>query len=103
MFTMHGYNCISKHRQLMKRGGIAMYITNNISYIRREDLEINVEGEYESIFIEIQHNKTNIVVGEIYRIPDTNLRTSINRYDTIISKLTDTNKDLIIATDQNCD
>ena len=60
-------------------------------------------ARYESIFIETQHNKKNIVVGEIYRIPDTNLRTSINRYDTIISKLTDTNKDLIIATDQNCD
>ena len=62
-----------------------------------------MEGEYESIFVETLHNKKNIVVGEIYRIPDTNLRTSINIYDTIISKLTDTNKDLIIATDQNCD
>ena len=66
-------------------------------YIRREYLEINVEGEYESIFIETQHNKKNIVVGEIYRIPDTNLRTSINRYDTIISKLTDTNKSSLLT------
>ena len=101
---MQGYDFIAKHRQLMKRGGVAMYRQNDIIYIRREDLEINMEGENESIFIETQHNKKNIVVGEIYtdRIPDTNLRTSINRYYVIISKLTDTHKDIIIATDQNC-
>ena len=62
-----------------------------------------MEGEYESIFIETQHYKKNSCWRNIYRIPDTNIRTSINRYDTIISKLTDTNKDLIIATDQKCD
>ena len=31
MFGMQGYNCISKHRQLMTRGGVASYIENDIS------------------------------------------------------------------------
>jgi len=104
MYNLTGYNFISRQRQHGKRGGVGIYIKNNINFARRDDLAINIDGQFESIFIEIQ-NKTsnNIIIGEIYRIPGTNETDSINRYDTILSKISNTNNDIIIGTDQNFD
>ena len=48
---------------------------------------INQPGIYESIFVEIQSPRLNAIVGEIYRIPNTNEIDSINMYETIVKKL----------------
>ena len=49
-----------------------LYIRENIHFSERTDLSINIEGEFESIFIEAKSNKHRFVVGEIYRTPGTN-------------------------------
>jgi hypothetical protein len=35
----------------MSKGGVAMYVSNNITFKIREDLSVFHEGEFESIFI----------------------------------------------------
>jgi len=61
-----------------------------------------VEEEYEFIFIETNISNNKTVIGEIYRVPNSNLQKSLERYNEILSRLKNT-KTFIIATDQNMD
>ena len=103
-FNIPGYNLLSRNRNT-KRGGVAIFINNKHNYQSREDLEIFVSGEFESIFVEIQEKDGNrgTIVGEIYRVPNTSEITSINRYENITKKLSDMPQNVIIGTDQNFD
>ena len=75
---------------------------NNVQYIRRDDLSIFHEGEYESLFVEIKDAQKNLIIGEIYRVPGTNEQQSLERYEESISRiLAEGNKNTILATDQN--
>ncbi len=49
------------------RGGVGLYVKNNISYKVRNDLSIFIPHILETIFIEIKHKNRNIIVGTIYR------------------------------------
>jgi hypothetical protein len=104
LYNIEGYNFISLQRQNITRGGVGIYIKNDINFIHRTDLEINREGEFESIFIQTQSpNKKNAIIGEIYRVPGTNETDSINAYDNILAKLNNEKHDIFIGTDQNHD
>ena len=80
-----------------------MYVRDNIQYNLREDLDIFVEGEFESIFIESSSNGNTSVVGEIYRIHNSNIISSIQRYESILNKRQSSNNHVIIGTDQHFD
>ena len=94
---------ICKNRPPGKRGGIAIYIQKHITYKHRPDIEINVENEFESLFIDMSINNKHIIIGEIYRVPNTNEKLSINRYETILKKLHNIKAKVLLATDQNFD
>ena len=53
-FPIPGYNCIHKCRTMKSRGGIAIYIADNLNYIERPDLCVNVEGQFECMSVEIK-------------------------------------------------
>ena len=61
-------------------------------------MAINVENEFESIFIEI-----SMIIGEIYRVPNTNETQSIERFHNITNKIKTTHCKAFIGTDQNFD
>lgn len=98
-YNIPGYNLIVNNRQLKTKGGVAIYIIDSLSHKRLEDIEI--EGEFETIFVEI--DKHNLLVGEVYRIPNTNENKSVERYNTVISKIMKTKLNVVIGTDQNMD
>ena len=64
LFPIAGYNFVHKSRSQLTRGGVAIYILDGFNYTERLDLCINVEGEFESISVEIKpkHNKPHIIV-----------------------------------------
>ena len=62
-----------------------------------------LECEFESIFVESIINCQTSIVGEIYHIPNTNVTSSIQRYEPIINKIQSSCKQIIIGTDQNVD
>ena len=66
------------------RGGVAIYINSNLNFTRHNDLEIFLDGQFESIFIEIKSKASPLIVGEIYRVPNTSEHDSIERYETIL-------------------
>ena len=101
LFKLPNYNFIYKNRKIKSKGGVAIYIRDNIQYNLREDLSIFIEGEFESIFIESINNGQTSIVGEIYRIPNTSVNLSIQRYEAILQKMESSNSQVIIGTDQN--
>jgi hypothetical protein len=56
-----------------KGGGVGIFISNNLNYKLRTDLNIHEDGRVESLFIEIiSTTGKNIIVGTIYRPPSGN-------------------------------
>ena len=79
-------------------------VSDKYNYIIRDDISLFVEHSFESVFVEILiNNAVNIIVGEIYIVPNSNRQLSIQYYEDIISKLQYEYKEVIIGTDQNCD
>ncbi len=97
-----GYNLLHKSRISMKGGGVAIYIKNGITYTLRDDLAVFQEGKFESIFIEVNSKGTSTIVGEIYRVPNTQEEESIRHFQLLLDKLKHYNN-IIIGTDQNFD
>ena len=74
LYNMPKYNCINRFRKQRRGGGVSLYIKNDIKFMNRPDLEY-FDVEMESLFIEIDKNvfnlSSNVVVGVIYRMPNT--------------------------------
>lgn len=103
LYTIPGYTIVSKNRQKLAKGGVAIYVANHISFKIREDLSLFHEGEFESIFIETTHSAHRTIVGEIYRIPNSPENLSLERFENILSRLQERDTSVIIGTDQNFD
>ena len=84
-FHIPGYSFLYQNRTNSNRGGIGLYLSNEFNFKERPDLCINDEGEFESLLVEIdaKDGKRNLIVGEIYRVPGTNEKSSIDKYDQI--------------------
>ena len=98
-----GYTFLESHRQNKSRGGVAIYVNNKFTFKLRKDLDIFDECFFESKFIELTSTKKHVIVGEIYRIPNTNEKEFIDKYSQILQKVSDENKDIIFGMDQNLD
>ena len=105
MFDIPGFSFIHKSRKSLSRGGVAMYISNDFNFTLRPDLSKHIEGEFECISAEIKakNGRQNLIISEIYRVPNTNERESIARYEEVMLALTNTKKDVLVGTDQNFD
>ena len=66
-------------------------------YMGRHHLFVNIEGEFESIAIEVKdtYDKQNAIIADIYRVPNTNERKSIERYDEFVTKFCQTKMDVL--------
>ena len=62
-----------------------------------------VEGIYESVAIDVDKDKLNLMVAEIYRIPNNNERLLIERYEIAMTLLSGTKHNIILRSDQNFD
>ena len=105
LFPIAGYNYVHKSRSQLTRGVVAIYILDGFNYTERLDPCINVEGEFESIAVEIKpkHNKPHIIVTSMYMIPNTSERMSIECFDQIVTALSNSQCDIIMGSDQNID
>lgn len=95
-------NYIDYHsfRAVQKGGGVSIYVHDSIQSHRNVNLSIFKEGAFESLFVDIEHGTSNVLVGEIYRVPNTSERNFLEDYEKIISKVP---HNTIIGMDQNLD
>jgi len=104
-YELPGYTFISLPRQNKIGGGVAIYISNKLSFKTRADLKTDLTDECEYIAVEVSHSKNNsIILISMYRPPNTDLakfNLKFNRLLEIISL--ETRKNIIVAGDFNID
>ena len=103
-FNLTGYSFVSKSRNNKLGGGVGLYIDCNLEYKHRLDISF-INDFIECIFVEIQQkNSANIIVGCVYRPPNTDLSLFNHEFLSILSKMNGRNpKPTIIAGDFNLD
>ena len=70
-------------------------------YKLRDDLTMNYNNEFETIFIEIDDNMHNMLIGEKDRVSGTSAQLSIQRYQSLLHIVSAFNGDVMIGSDQN--
>ena len=108
MVNIPGYTHIGNFRTKKKGGGVSILLKEGLSYKRREDLDIFQKGFTESIFVEIiSKNGKKIILGSMYRPPNTQIEQFSNNLIDIIHKAKNTGSNLIpeivIGMDHNVD
>ena len=101
--TINGYNIERSDRQHKKGGGVAILISTRCKYRRRKDLEQSNCPSFESCFIEVENWKSNLVLGSIYRPPNTNTDSFIENFVNVNGICNKQNKCLILGLDHNFD
>ena len=84
-------------------GGTGFYISNNLSFQKRDDLIISKDFELESTFIEINLQKNdNIIIGCIYRHPNMSITEFNEKFlPLLLDKITLENKTCFLLGDFN--
>lgn len=102
-FVIPGYNLHMINKKHKAGGGICVFPKENLNVRLRNDINIISNNEtIESLFIEIVSEKNkNIVIGTIYRPPNSNFNDFENNLKTILSNLDKCNKPCYIMGDFN--
>lgn len=105
LYQIPGFDSVHSNRQSKQRGGVAIFVRNQLDFTLRKDLGIFHEGKFESIFVELRlpNYTTPLIIGEIYRVPGLNVSETLDSYEMITSRLHDSNSRVIFGTDQNLD
>lgn len=101
LLNIHGYLFYHKSRQNVIGGGVVIYVREGLAVSSVADLDCFKEGVFESIFLGIKREKDELLVGEIYRVPNTSEVEFLALFKDIMDKLK--NKNCIIGSDQNMD
>ena len=104
IFKLDDYDFVDANRTSRNGGGVGIYITKDINFELHRDLNINDENIMESTFAEIiTPNKKNIVIGVIYRPPNSKFNSFENEINQILSKIDKENKICYLMGDFNID
>ena len=104
--TLKGYHPPYCTNTEAEKGSTILYVTSNLNFKLRKDLEIYESKELESSFVEIINNKErNDIVGVIYRHPkmDTNIFIENNLSNLMNKFIKENKKKIYIAGDFNFD
>ena len=87
-----------------KGGGVGFLIRSDLQYRSRHDLEPNEKNpSCEQCYIQIKNNKDNVLVGSMYRPPNTNISDFLEIFRYQINKINNTKRECIIGLDHNLD
>ena len=103
MVDIDGFKFVYKRRDTRVGGGVGIYVSTNLNFKLRPDLNIDDENIAESLFVEIIRPKGNTIIGVIYRPPGQNVNLFLDAYNKILDKISLTNKTVYIMGDFNLD
>ena len=73
IFNLPDYTLLSRPRTYKRGGGVGLYVSDKTSFKVRDDLVMNpVTCQYESLFIESVMHDHKIIIGVIYKPPESN-------------------------------
>ena len=83
-----GYTLVSNYQQNHKGGGTSVLVKDGIPFQWRQDLDVFIEKHTESTFVEISiKNGTPVVIGSLYRTPNTPAQEFIDNVSNVIQKI----------------
>ena len=89
-----GYTLLTGNRDDRVGGGFALYISNNLQYISRPDLNDTGDNPFECFFVVefiTPHNKKNIITGVVYKAPDADFNIFITCSKNLLQRIVDEN------------
>ena len=106
LVNINGYTAFYNSRINNKGGGTCILLCSNIPHKRCRDLEVNVEKEIKSTYIEVTaKNGMKFIIGSLYRAPNSSTEPLTlhvqNTVDSIQSEKS--NKSVILGMDHNMD
>lgn len=88
--VLDGYNAVHKYRPLRPGGGVSIYTHDSVEYFSRDDLCYQ-NDVIETVFIEIDKDQIgkdrNVIVGVIYRPPNSDIDLFNKYMSTLLSKM----------------
>ena len=101
-YHLPGYNFEYMNRVGREKGGVGLYISNDVKYKLRHDL-CRAKSNFESCFVEIENNNMkNSLIGVIYRA-HTAIDDFINDVGSILQTISNEKKECYIMGDYNID
>ena len=104
LYSLNDYQSEHNIRTNKGGGGVSIFIKNGIEYCERPDLKIQ-DKNLETLFIEIQKgqlgNESSIIIGVIYRPPDTNVDTVNDLLSDVLGRIKTENKSSYLLGDYN--
>ena len=98
---IEGYTLERTDRIGKKGGGVCIFLSDRCCYKRRHDLERHNCPSFESCFIEVTSWNTHIIIGSIYRPPNTDTTVFNNTLEKISRETLDQGKRLVLGMDHN--
>ena len=81
---LHLLHPVNEQFDLKSRGGgVSFFIKQNIEFKYREDLSLSTP-EVECMFIELTHNNKKYLIGGVYRVPNTDVKTFCQTINNLI-------------------
>ena len=102
-FDIKGFHLYEIHRKDRRGGGVAIYVNEAYHSRMRSDIGIFEQGQFESVFCELHIGGRRLVVGEVYRPPNSNIKEFTAKFHAINNKLHKINCYKVIGSDQNID
>ena len=94
-----GYNRVLKNRA-ERGGGVVIFVDDKLAFKQRPDFNSFANTNFECVFIEITDTiLKNIIIGTVYRPPDTNLDIFMNGFESVINILSKTKTECLLAGD----
>ena len=97
-----GYRKYESRRIHKKGGGVSIYVIDRILSRERPDLQIE-DATFEHCIAEIKLKERKLLVGLLYRVPNTNQLEFLKDYKELVHKLKNTNNEVILGMDHNLD
>lgn len=103
IYKIEGYSMYCINRQGRIGGGVCLYVNSHYSVKVRHDLSVS-DGYTDSLFLEVKmSNGSSIVIGIIYRPPNSDYETFRIHFDNLLFSINQMNKNSIILGDFNID
>ncbi len=104
LYNLPGYRHLYKYRSQRTGGGVSLFIKNSLKIIPRDDLSF-FNDNMESLFVEIDKDQLsvdrNLIIGVIYRPPNTDISVFNNLIDNIMCTIRNEKKVCYLAGDYN--
>ena len=101
--TLEGYNIERSDRKWKKGGGVCTFVSSRCKYSRRPDLEALNCNSFESCFIEIQSWNLKLVIGSVYRPPNSDSREFNSIFHKVCTNAKQHERKLLLGLDHNLD